>query len=47
MGYMISQPTKGWVTVGVTHDTAEFAVESIRRWWWQMGQAVYRHAASC
>ena len=30
--------------MGVTHDTAEFAVESIRRWWRQMGQAVYRHA---
>lgn len=35
---------QGWVSVGVTHDTAEFAVESIRRWWRQMGQAVYRHA---
>ena len=28
----------------MTHDIAEFAVESIRRWWRQMGQAVYRHA---
>jgi Rhodopirellula transposase DDE domain len=28
----------------MTHDTAEFAVESIRRWWRQMGQGVYRHA---
>ena len=35
---------QGWVSVGVTHDTAEFAVESIRRWWRQMGRAVYRHA---
>lgn len=35
---------QGWVSVGVTHDTAEFAVESIRRWWRQMGQAVYRQA---
>ncbi len=27
----------GWVSVGVDHDTAEFAVETLRRWWWQMG----------
>lgn len=31
----------GWVNVGIDHDTAEFAVESIRRWWFEMGQAVY------
>lgn len=31
----------GWVNVGVDHDTAEFAVESIRRWWREMGEAVY------
>jgi hypothetical protein len=31
----------GWVNVGVTHDTAEFAVESIRRWWDLMGKAMY------
>jgi Rhodopirellula transposase DDE domain len=34
----------GWVNVGMDHDTAEFAVESIRRWWKQMGQAVYPQA---
>ncbi|MFZ4534875.1 ISAzo13 family transposase [Propionivibrio sp.] len=33
----------GWVNVGIDHDTAEFAVESIRRWWREMGQAVYQH----
>jgi hypothetical protein len=33
----------GWVNVGIDHDTAEFAVESIRRWWWEMGKAVYQH----
>jgi len=27
----------GWVSVGIDHDTAEFAVESIRRWWREMG----------
>ena len=31
----------GWVNVGIDHDTAEFAVESIRRWWREMGAAVY------
>jgi len=31
----------GWVTVGCSHDTASFAVESIRRWWREMGQALY------
>jgi transposase len=34
----------GWVSVGVDHDTAAFAVESIRRWWYGMGQAVYPQA---
>jgi hypothetical protein len=34
----------GWVNVGIDHDTASFAVESIRRWWAGMGQAVYPHA---
>ena len=32
------------VTVGVTHDTAEFAVESIRRWWKLDGRKSYREA---
>lgn len=35
---------EGWVSVGITHDTAEFAGESIRRWWLRMGQSVYPHA---
>ena len=34
----------GWVNVGTDHDTAAFAVESIRRWWKAMGQAAYPHA---
>ena len=29
---------EGWVSVGDTADTAEFAVEAIRRWWAQMGK---------
>jgi hypothetical protein len=35
---------EGWVNVGIDHDTAEFAVESIRRWWFRMGRAVYAEA---
>jgi Rhodopirellula transposase DDE domain len=34
----------GWVSVGVDHDTAEFAVETIRRWWNRMGRRAYPHA---
>jgi transposase len=32
------------VSVGISHDTAEFAVASIRRWWRRMGQKRYRQA---
>jgi hypothetical protein len=35
---------EGWVSVGDTADTAEFAVAAIRRWWTQMGQARFPHA---
>ena len=31
----------GWVSVGVDHDTPEFAVETLRRWWRKMGAAAY------
>jgi hypothetical protein len=31
----------GWVSVGMDHDTAEFAVEAIRRWWRSMGRQAY------
>jgi transposase len=34
----------GWVSVGIDHDTAEFAVESIRRWWRSMGREAYPKA---
>src|SRR6202022_371441 len=34
----------GWVNVGTDHDTAEFAVESIRRWWRSVGSATYPNA---
>lgn len=32
----------GWISVGIDHDTATFAVESIRRWWRSMGRPLYR-----
>jgi len=34
----------GWVSVGTDHDTAEFAVASIRQWWRQMGRRAYPQA---
>ncbi|MGY1503588.1 ISAzo13 family transposase [Streptomyces sp. QTS52] len=34
----------GWVNVGTDHDTAEFAVASIRRWWQARGRHDYPHA---
>ena len=32
---------QGWVSIGIDHDTAAFAVESIRRWWKRMGRTRY------
>ena len=37
---------EAWVSVGVSHDTAEFAVETIRSWYKQLGQALYPNASS-
>ena len=34
----------GWVNVGTDHDTAAFAVESIRQWWSAMGRSSYPSA---
>jgi hypothetical protein len=34
----------GWVSVGIDHDTARFATESVRRWWRSMGSKVYPKA---
>jgi hypothetical protein len=36
----------GWVSVGVDHDTAAFAVATIRRWWREMGRNHYPRAKS-
>ena len=35
---------KGWVSVGTDHDTAEFAVQTIRNWWRHMGRRAYPRA---
>lgn len=35
---------KGFVNVGIDHDTAAFAVESIRRWWTEYGKQLYPSA---
>jgi hypothetical protein len=35
---------QGWVSVGIDHDTAAFAVASIRRWWQEMGSARFPKA---
>jgi len=37
---------KGWVNVGIDHDTAEFAVQSIKNWWNKMGKGIYNKAES-
>jgi hypothetical protein len=41
--YDVTENT-GWVSVGISSDTAEFAVESIRRWWYEMGKKIYKNA---
>lgn len=41
--YDITQ-NQGWVSVGIDHDTAQFAVATIRQWWYCMGQALYPEA---
>ncbi len=35
---------EGWVSVGIDHDTARFAAETLRRWWSKMGRGVYPRA---
>lgn len=38
------QRNEGWVSVGADHDTAEFAVATIRLWWKKMGSPAYEQA---
>ena len=42
--YDITQ-NKGWVNIGIDKDTAEFAVQTIRNWWYQMGRDLYPAAS--
>lgn len=35
---------EGWVSVGISHDTASFAVSTIRNWWYEMGKEKYATA---
>ena len=35
---------QGWVSVGIDHDTAQFAAQSIRRWWQRMGSRRFPRA---
>jgi len=37
---------EAWVSVGVSHDTGEFAVSAIRAWWYEMGRASYQNPQS-
>lgn len=40
------EKNEGWVNVGISHDTGEFSVASIRAWWYEMGQPQYVDAES-
>jgi len=40
------QHNEAWVSVGISHDTGEFAVQTIRTWWRTMGAPLYPHATS-
>jgi hypothetical protein len=38
---------RGWGSVGIDHDTAEFAVATIRQWWQEMGRVLYPRPGNC
>jgi hypothetical protein len=42
--YGVYHVSRGWVSVGIDHDTAEFAAATIRRWWKMMGRRAYPDA---
>jgi hypothetical protein len=44
-GYDLTED-QGWVSVGISHDTAEFAVATIRAWWQQLGKPLYKKATA-
>jgi len=35
---------KGWVSVGISNDTSEFAVNTVRAWWYNMGESLYKNS---
>jgi hypothetical protein len=37
---------EAWVSVGISHDTAEFAVTTVRSWYYELGQSIYPQATS-
>lgn len=37
---------EAWVSVGLSHDTSEFAVQAVRTWWHEMGESAYPQAKS-
>jgi hypothetical protein len=40
------QKNEAWVSVGISHDTGEFSVQTIRTWWHEMGAPLYPNASS-
>ena len=40
------EKNEAWVSVGINHDTAEFSVNAIRSWWFEMGRPLYSNADS-
>ena len=45
-GVYDSAANTGWVGVGIDHDTAEFAVQTLRRWWRESAASVTRMPAN-
>ena len=43
-GVYDTEYNQGWVSIGVNHDTAKFAVSSIRNWWYEMGVELYANS---
>jgi hypothetical protein len=43
-GVLDLKANEGWVSVGTDHDTAQFAVQTLRTWWNQMGRTAYPQA---
>ena len=44
MGVYDLTHNEGWVSVGIDHNTSQFATETIRRWWCEMGASLYPDA---